>query len=165
MRNTTISLKKRFMPYPSAIVNYVFYNPYQLFRFCKAEGFFPESLWFVADDQDTGVVVFCLDILAQLVERPVDVLFLAGQKQPAGTRMKAAAILLESCRRVCFGIDADRNEKRVLAQTIAKRFLDLFEIAIERRTDTRAGGEERVDDHHFVFKYVAVEVQCPAVLV
>src|SRR6185369_303267 len=98
-----------------------------------------------ADDENAGVLVFRFDVLAQLVKRPIDVLLLAGEKGPTRTSVKLPAVLFEARRRIRFRIDRDGNEKSVLAETVAKRFLDLFEVAIHRRTNIFASGEEGVD--------------------
>ena len=46
------------------IVNHVVNYPYQFVRVGEAEGFFPEALRFIANDDDGCVVVFGLDVLA-----------------------------------------------------------------------------------------------------
>ena len=41
------------------------------------------------------MIVFGLDILAEFVESPIDVLFFAGEKDPTRAGMKSAAIFLQ----------------------------------------------------------------------
>src|SRR5262245_15920900 len=112
----------------------VFEDPDQLLRLREAIRFLPKSFRLVADYKDTRVIVFGLDVLAQLVERPVDVLLFTGQEEPTRMSVKAAAIFLQTCRRISFRIYRNRNEKHILPQSIAERVLHLLEVAIHRRT-------------------------------
>ena len=132
------------------IVNDVFNYFDQLISLGEAERFLPKTFRFVADDDDCRVIVFSLDVLAQLVECPVDVLFFARKKKPTGPCVKPLAVFFQSSRRVFFRIDADRHQERILTQAIAERILHLLKIAIHRRTNAGTRSEERVDYNHLV---------------
>src|SRR5689334_18298435 len=147
------------------IGDYVFEDPDQLIGLCQSECFLPESLWLVADNDDARMVVFSFDVLAQLVEGPIDVLLLTSQKHPAGTSVEPAAIFLEPRRRIVFRIDCDRNEKHILPKAIAECLLHPFEIAVHWRADVCTRREEGVDNHYLVFQHITVEAQLLAVLI
>src|SRR4026207_416556 len=93
----------------SSIVDDVLDDPNDLLSLCQAKCLLPESFWLVAADENAGVVVFGFDVLAQLVKRPVEVLFLSRQKHPARPSMKLAAVLFETRGGVSFGLDGDRH--------------------------------------------------------
>lgn len=132
------------------VIDHVFDNLHQFIRFCQTKRFLPEALRFIADDDNACMIVSLLDILAQLVESPIDVLLFAGEKDPTWTSMKPTAVFLEAGRRVGLRIDADRNQESVFAQAIPKGLLHLFEIPVHRWTNARALDEEGVDDHNLV---------------
>src|SRR6185295_2442253 len=102
------------MPHYLSVVYHIVDNLHQFIRFCQAEGLFPKPLRFITNNDDGCMVVFGRDILAQFVERPIDVLLLTSEKDPTRTRMKSPTIFLEPRRCVGFRIDANRNEKGVL---------------------------------------------------
>src|SRR5690349_16520807 len=70
------------------IGDYVFDDLDQFIGLRQTKRFLPQTFGFVADDDNVGVIVFGFDVLAQLVKRPVEVLFFAGEKNPAGTGVK-----------------------------------------------------------------------------
>lgn len=63
-----------------AVVDYVVEDLDQFLCLRQAKRLFPKSFRLVSDDEDIRVIVFGFNVLAQLVKRPIDVLFLARQK-------------------------------------------------------------------------------------
>src|SRR6202035_113830 len=121
----------------------------------QADDLLPQAGRLVAHDQDVGVVVLALDVLAEAVERPVDVLFLAGQEEPAGPRLYPRGVLPELLGGVGLRVDGEREEIDVLAQAVAQPRLQAGELLRHQRADAVAGGVEGVDDDDLALQEVA----------
>jgi hypothetical protein len=67
-------------PVQLPIVDDIFEDPDQLVCLRESIGFFPKSFRLVAHDEDARMIVFGVNVLAQLVKRPVNVFLLTGQK-------------------------------------------------------------------------------------
>src|SRR6266498_363104 len=148
-----------------SIVRHFLHDLDEVLRFRQAKGFLPQPGSLVADDDDRAVVVSGLDVLPNLVQSQVDILFLAGEKVPSGFSMKPFRILFEPRRRIRVWIHTDRDEKDVFADALRESRLDLFHGTVHERAYAGARGKERVDDHHLALQQVAVELHLLAVLV
>src|SRR5262245_11287249 len=147
------------------IVRHFLHELDKVFRFRQAKGFLPHPGSLVADDDDRAMVVSGLDVLPDLVQSQVDILFLAGEKIPSGFGMKPLRILFEPRRRICGRIHTDRDEKDVFADALLESRLYLFHGTVHERAYAGARGKERVDDHHLALQQIAVESHLLAVLV
>src|SRR6185369_2639967 len=132
------------------ITNHIFDHFDKLIGFCQAKRFLPKTFRFITDNNDVCMIVFGFDVLAELVEGPIDVLFFTGEKDPTRAGMKSAAVFLQPGRRVGLRIDTHRNQERVFPQTIAEGLLHSFEIPADGRTDTGASGKESIDYYDLV---------------
>ena len=107
---------------------------------------------------------FFFDVLTSLYSAQSTFSFLPVRNdQLAG--VKLCGVLLQFRGRVSRGIDCDRNEKDVLAETLADRFLNSFEVAADGRTDVRAAREEHIDDDRLSLEHIAVKLQLASILV
>src|SRR5712692_10099775 len=79
---------------------------------------------------------------AELPVEELDVLFLAGEEQPAGPDVELLRVRLQHLGRVVLGIDADRVEEDVRAHPIAQEPLHLGQL---RGLERAAGAAVRVD--------------------
>src|SRR5262249_59453185 len=146
------------------IVRHFLHELDKVLRFRQTKGFLPQSGSLVADDDDRAMVVFGLDVLPDLVQSQVDILFLAREKIPSGFGMEPLRILFEPRRRIRGRIHTDRDEKDVFAESLPEDLLYLFHGTVHERAYAGARGKERVDDHHLVFQHIAVESHLLAVL-
>src|SRR5215475_1244011 len=134
------------------IVRHFLHELDKVLRFRQAKGFLPHPGSLVADDDDRAMVVFGLDVLPDLVQSQVDILFLAGEKIPSGFGMEPLRVLFEPRRRIRGRIHTDRDEKDVFADALLERRLYLFHGMVHERAYACARGKERVDDHHLAFQ-------------
>src|SRR5215213_1321729 len=100
------------------IVNYAFDDLNKLSHIRHAKRYLPQSGWLVANNENRLVIVFLLDVLAQLVECPIEVLFLSGQKNPARAGVKLLRVFFHSRRRVGLRVDRHRDEEDVAADAV-----------------------------------------------
>src|SRR5688572_12170236 len=124
------------------VVDHAFDNFHDLLAFRESKSFLPEPGLFVADDEHIEMRLLGVDELAQFLEGKFDALFITSQKVPAGFGLKLFRIRVQRGRRVDGWIDADRNEARVFAETIAECFLHLLQVAVEGQTTTLTRCEE-----------------------
>src|SRR4051794_21401785 len=113
------------------IVEHALHDLDYLLALSKTKRLLPQAGAVVADDHDVVVLVLIFDVLPQLLQNKGDIFFIAGQKIPAGPRVKFFRKRFQLWRRVYIGIDADRNDARVFAKSIAQSFLNFFEIACD----------------------------------
>src|SRR5262249_2987356 len=102
------------------IVRHFLHELDKVLRFRQTKGFLPQSGSLVADDDDRAMVVFGLDVLPDLVQSQVDILFLAREKIPSGFGMEPLRILFEPRRRIRARIHTDRDEKMSLPTRSSK---------------------------------------------
>ena len=111
------------------------------------------------------MVVFVLDVLAQFVERPIEIFFFTGQKNPAWAGVKLLCVVFEPRGCVNARIDSDRDEEDVAANAVAQDFLNFLHVAVHRRADRSAGGEEGVYDDRLPLEHIRIKAHLFSVLV
>src|SRR5262245_31908495 len=135
------------------IVNDAFNNLNKLSDARHPERFLPQSGRLITDNEDRRMIIFLLDVLAQFVECPIEVLLLAGQKNPTRTSVKLLRVFLHSRGRVSLRVDCHRYEKDVAADAVAESFLNLLHVAIHWWTHRSATGEKGVDHDSLAFEH------------
>ncbi len=124
----------------------------------------------IAERQETGVVglVGVEDRVrvkdAELVAKPVDLVVLPRQVDPARPRPEVGGVRLEHLRRVDLRVQGDRQNGDVGSDTVAQEFLYLHERAGGRRALAGALGVHEVDHDDPVLDEVVVEVDRVTVL-
>ncbi|MNG04190.1 hypothetical protein D3C84_873030 [compost metagenome] len=94
-----------------------------------------------------------------------DVVFVTGQKLPAGANLEFLGIVFEHFRGIGFWIDTDRVEEHIATHAFAEQFLHLSQARGFQRARVGTGGEDEVDGHHLVFDQVIKKPNRLAVLV
>src|SRR3954467_7318021 len=84
---------------------------------------------------------------------------------PAPLRLELSGIGFQTLWRVRCRIDAYRDHHNLFANSIAKRFLDLCEVAIHRQTRSSTGRKERIDYHNLSLQEITIQTQLRSVLV
>src|SRR5258706_10278708 len=103
----------------------------------QAERLLPQPGLVVADDEEVRVVVPRRRVLPDLLQRRIDLLLRPGEEVPAGPGVHPAGVGLQLRRRVVGGIDRDRDEHQILAETVGVALLHRGYRSGEDRTARR----------------------------
>ena len=111
------------------------------------------------------MVVFVLDKLAEFFQNEVHVFLASGKEIPTWTRLELFAKRFQLPWSIDCRIDADRDDARVFTESIAEKFLNLFQVTCNWQTTALTAREERVDDDGLALQEIAVEPHLFAVLI
>src|SRR5262245_43218901 len=101
---------------------------------------------------------------SQLLGDELDVVLLAGAKQPAWPDVELLGGGLEHGGRILRGVDADRVEEDVAAHAVAEKLLHLVQPRRLERALILAAGVDEVDRDFLALEQIVIEMNRRAVL-